>query len=215
MWFKCWSCVLLFMILSSSLGDLTNAEQSSSVSDCESNEFQCTDGQCILKIKKCDGNPHCADSSDEENCGYECKEPDYICKGTQTCITQDLRCNGEPDCPSGDDEIVGCNVTISQTVEIMSNTNCVDNDFECKDHMCISKNLLCDAVNHCFDGADENNEMCLRLKRNCTGGFQCKNFKCLSSIDWICDGKDDCGDKSDEQNCNCEFIFILLIFNYI
>ena len=36
---------------------------------CTSNEFRCTNGYCIKDIYKCDGYPHCTDSSDEQFCG--------------------------------------------------------------------------------------------------------------------------------------------------
>ena len=32
------------------------------------------------------------------------------------------------------------------------------------------------------------------------GKYQCNNNKCINAS-WKCDGEDDCGDNSDEQNC--------------
>ncbi|XP_026200728.1 complement factor H-related protein 1-like [Anabas testudineus] len=38
------------------------------VSECKTGQFQCKNGQCIPTIWRCDDDPDCLDSSDEENC---------------------------------------------------------------------------------------------------------------------------------------------------
>lgn len=175
---------------------------------CEDREFQCSNGVCIPKDKKCDGLPNCADYSDEANCGVLCEEPNYLCKGSNVCITKNLLCNGEADCPLGDDEVVGCDVDNNTISKIEDEIKCNSDEFQCNDNMCIAMDYACDTSPHCLDGSDELVDMCMRLRRNCTG-FRCKNYKCLMSMDWVCDGNDDCGDKSDEEHCERESDFVL------
>ncbi|XP_077865976.1 LDL receptor repeat-containing protein egg-1-like [Saccoglossus kowalevskii] len=40
-------------------------------------QFTCTDGSCIPKYFKCNGNNDCEDGSDEEDCGELCYQCDY------------------------------------------------------------------------------------------------------------------------------------------
>lgn len=43
------------------------------VSDCESYQFTCQNGQCISGFRYCDGQIDCSDASDEPITGCQCK----------------------------------------------------------------------------------------------------------------------------------------------
>ena len=78
-------------------------------------QFQCENGECIDKDRKCDGVPNCSDNSDE---GPICmclgdtidKDEFFKCptKGEDpedsVCIFKNQQCDGIIDCPFGEDE---------------------------------------------------------------------------------------------------------------
>ena len=67
--------------------------------------------------------------------------------------------------------------------------------FLCKnDRKCISYDRVCNLVNDCGDGSDE--EMC-------TNHFQCSSSGDYIAKSQVCDGQIDCHDLSDECNANC------------
>ncbi|XP_041374759.1 low-density lipoprotein receptor-related protein 2-like [Gigantopelta aegis] len=78
--------------------------------------------------------------------------------------------------------------------------NCSNTQFRCgiTDDRCIPLLWKCDGERDCLDGKDEPEDC---PKSSCPmGQFQCKNRNCTYSFR-VCDLVDDCGDGSDELNC--------------
>ncbi|XP_029027892.1 sortilin-related receptor isoform X2 [Betta splendens] len=161
---------------------------------CEPTSFQCHTGHCIPQRWTCDGDDDCQDDSDEDPqyCGSRCKG--FLC-ANDSCLPATAHCNGIRECPDGADEN-NCDPLCTRYM-----------DFVCRNHaQCLFQSLVCDGIKHCEDGSDEDAGYAgcatpSEFGKVCDAyTFQCANKVCVS-LEWKCDGMDDCGDYSDEANC--------------
>ncbi|XP_043679037.1 microtubule-associated protein futsch-like isoform X1 [Vespula pensylvanica] len=107
---------------------------------CIFDEHRCTNGRCIPLLWLCDGRPDCENHQDEFNCAESCGNDEYLCPMDKRCIPQTWRCNGSPDCANGEDEKL---------------CDCSLNQFKCHTGGCVSKEEICDGIEHCPDRSDE------------------------------------------------------------
>ncbi|XP_075460478.1 sortilin-related receptor isoform X2 [Ascaphus truei] len=161
---------------------------------CEASSFQCHDSHCIPQRWVCDGDTDCQDGSDEDHSICEKKCNGFQCRNG-TCIPSGKHCNGINDCSDGTDE-QQCEPLCTRYM-----------DFVCKNRrQCLFHSMVCDGIVQCRDGSDEDPSFAgcsrdLEFQRTCDPlSFLCQNGVCISLV-WKCDGMDDCGDYSDEANC--------------
>ncbi|CAK8686048.1 unnamed protein product [Clavelina lepadiformis] len=116
---------------------------------------------------------------------FNCKCEDYAGGESRECIPQSWVCDGQPDCLNGADEI---------------DCRCDPGEYQCYDggsvrfYQCINDSKVCNTVSDCLNMRDEHNE-------KCRGGFQCNNGRYIYASR-ECDGYRNCGDNSDEDNCD-------------
>ncbi len=76
----------------------------------------------------------------------------------------------------------------------------VEYEFNCTSGGCINATWVCDGVEDCFDGSDEENCTCTEEQFACGGD----NSNCIPG-EYVCDYIYDCDDYSDElANCTCD-----------
>ncbi|KAF0300268.1 Prolow-density lipoprotein receptor-related protein 1 [Amphibalanus amphitrite] len=172
---------------------------------CTGDQFRCLkNGRCIDKQFVCDGRNDCEDASDEDHVNGPCQnstcpEESVRCgpaasssggPGLQ-CVSSAWVCDGFADCADASDE----------SAERCANVTCGPDRFKCLESgRCIPNSWVCDMTSDCGHG-DRSDEPPTCKYRNCTANeFRCANRRCrLWSL--VCNGHDDCGDGSDEQNC--------------
>ncbi|CAH1252758.1 TMPRSS9 [Branchiostoma lanceolatum] len=114
-----------------------------------------------------------------------CTENTTLTCGDGSCFPADYRCDGYEDCRGGADEL-GCPTEGPTTCPTIT---CLWRNMT----VCVFHLLICDYKVICDDLKDE-------LNCDCTEKYMCDNGVCVLP-EYRCDGQNQCGDGSDENNC--------------
>ena len=146
---------------------------------------------------------------DESNCSsWMCKNGAYQCRRTGQCIDRGYLCDGEFDCYDGEDEL-NCPRRLRRWVlEDKCNTTtehfCITNGYLEEPTVrrpCVPYAKAGDGSMDCIGGSDERNvfacpdRLMLGLRFLCDNQTKCLNYTV------VCNGIDDCQDRTDELIC--------------
>ncbi|KAL1459424.1 hypothetical protein WDU94_011406 [Cyamophila willieti] len=155
---------------------------------CGSTQFECEPKECIPKSWVCDGQADCLNGLDEQNC------TDMVIKFAHQ--------------PSAKLEGHDKEKWVHSSVANCANKCVESKDFEClsfsfsiKDQTCLLSDQNIGTSGALAINKPDWDYYELNAKSlNCEGKFLCQNGKCISKTE-LCNGFNNCGDRSDEMDC--------------
>lgn len=159
---------------------------------CNKEQYNCGHGHCIDATYICDGDRDCPDGVDEKAAPEGPCEAKAECPGDQfkcdrnRCIQKSWVCDGVKDCSDGADEVCVSSCGRGQW-RCRRSGRCIPLVWRCDSHPDCGTNDTSDEANCKSSDCDETM-------------FKCSNGACVL-WEYYCDGREDCGDGSDEKDC--------------
>ncbi|XP_011881077.1 PREDICTED: uncharacterized protein LOC105569323 isoform X2 [Vollenhovia emeryi] len=166
-----------------------DSKRSMLTGQCKPKHFECTPGECIPSPWVCDGEEDCTNGADERKCILDLNMFEKSAKHKLEGYDMEKWLN-----------------TPLKTCAL----RCKEADFTCRsfNHKSDGNVCLLSNSNIGLTGAlkpDKEFDYYEMKERsvNCDGMYICNNHKCINQTK-VCDGKNDCNDRSDESICTAE-----------
>ena len=169
---------------------------------CQDGWKACDDGLlCVEESRWCDGVQNCVDLSDEKCDISSCHG--YMCRDDGPCIPKSYLTDTITDCPNKDDE--GNNVNKPFTLQQRQNCHlnfslqCGKFSEQCYpiSQHCVYEEEYNGAISYCRMAGHLDD--CKDFE--CSGSYKCPGAYCIPFAS-VCDGKKDCVEGQDEEQCN-------------
>ncbi|XP_063217165.1 uncharacterized protein LOC134527975 isoform X2 [Bacillus rossius redtenbacheri] len=159
---------------------------------CGSNQFQCGMRECIESTWLCDGHKDCSNGRDELHCTRSLSRFTLHEASRLTGHDVEKWIQASP------------NACARRCLEV-KHFKCLSFSYNSEDGSCVLSNS-----NIGMSGNLQAHEKWNYYERksgtvNCAERFLCANGKCINASA-ECNGKNDCGDRSDERNCSTEYL---------
>ncbi|KAF5286934.1 hypothetical protein FQR65_LT12393 [Abscondita terminalis] len=157
---------------------------------CSLRDFRCTSNVCIPRSMHCDGVKDCPDGLDERNCEKILNE--FVENKNHILAVREKE--------------KFFNVTVLTCAKACLESKsfqCRSFSFRRDDGACFLSDANVGATGSLILSYPYDYYELSALTMNCTNLHECPNHKCISNKQ-ICDGVNDCGDRSDEKGCSAQ-----------